>query len=459
MPLTLQNPTRLYQAALVFGAVVLGLVAGMAPPLAIAGAAGVAFMAAVFTSLTVGVCLFTGLAFMEAVPAVAGFSLAKFIGVLLVLSWFATIAVQGRRAGQLTSEHPVLTATLVALVAWAAASALWSISTDSVLGSTQRWMLNLLLFPIVFAAIRRPRDLDWVMMLFVVGGLTSALIGWLDLFGGGVEEGRLAGAGVNPNQLGGLLVCGTVFAGALGASHERPVPVRAMWFAAAMLSGLALAATLSRGAIVGMLVAFLVAPLFAGPRRRLPAITLSLLAAATIALSIVALVPATAVSRLTDSDATGSGRTDIWRVAWRMVEDRPLTGVGAGNFQDASIRYVIQPGLLKRDEAIVNKPKVTHNVYLQVLAELGVVGMGLFAAIIVSSLLAVLRAARIYARAGMRSGELMARALLVGLIGFLAAEFFSSQLYSKQLWLLLALGPAVLATAKAAAKQARATGT
>ncbi len=457
MLLALQNPLRLYQGMVLFAALVLGLLAGMAPPLAIAGAAGVAFMAAVFTSLTVGVCLFTGLAFMEAVPAVAGFSLAKFIGLLLVLSWFATIAVQSRRTTQLSSEHPVLTATLVALAAWAAISALWAISPESAFGGAQRWVLNLLLFPIVFAAIRRPRDLDWVMMLFVVGGLASALIGWLDLFGGGggEDEGsRLAGAGVNPNQLGGLLVCGTVFAGALGASRERPVPVRAMWFAAGAVSGLALAATLSRGAIVGMVVAFLVAPLFAGPRRRLPAVTMCLLAAATIALSIIALVPATAVSRLTSSDHTGSGRTDIWRVGWRMVEDKPLLGVGADNFQDASIRYVIQPGVLKRDEHIVDKPKVTHNVYLQVLSELGAVGLALFAVIIVTSLVAVLRAARIYARAGLRSGELMARALLVGLIGFLAAEFFSSQLYSKQLWLLLALGPAVLATAKTAARRA-----
>ena len=320
-------------------------------------------------------------------------------------------------------------------------------------------MLNLLLFPIVFAAIRRPRDLEWVMVLFVLGGLSSAVIGWLDLFGGGGDpdaEGRLAGVGINANELGGLLVCGTVFAAALGASRERAIPMRAMWFAAAGLSGLALALTLSRGAIVGMLVAFLVAPLLAGPRRRLPTIAMSLLAAATIAMSIIALVPETAVSRLTSSDHTGSGRTDIWRIALRMVDDRPVLGVGAGNFQDASIRYVLLPGVLKRDEQIVNKPKVTHNVYLQVLAELGAVGLALFLAVIVSSLLATLRAARIYSRAGLRSNELMARALLVGLIGFLAAEFFSSQLYSKQLWLLLALGPAVLATARTAAKQAAA---
>ena len=457
MPLTLQNPLRLYQAALVFAAAVLGLVAGMAPVMAIAGALGVVFMAAVMTSLTAGVCLFTGIAFMEAIPAVGGFSAAKFVGLLLVLSWIASMAVHAERRRQLVDAHPLLVAALVLLASWTIASALWAAEPGTAIGSAQRWALNLLLFPIVFAAIRRPRDVEWVFAVFVLGGLVSALIGWLDLFGaaGGDSESRLSGAGINPNELGGLLVCGTVFAGALGASRERPVPVRAMWFAAAAASGAALALTLSRGAILGMAVAFLVAPLVAGPRRRLPAIVLSLLAAGTIALSIVALVPATAVERLTSSDSTGSGRTDIWRVAWRMVEDKPVAGVGAGNFEKVSIRYVVQPGVLARDEGVVDEPKVTHNVYLQVFAELGAVGLGLFLTVIAMSLAAVLKAAHVYAAAGLRSWELVARALLVALVGFLAAEFFSSQLYSKQLWLLLALGPAVLASALTATRRAR----
>ena len=458
MPLTLQNPLRLYQAALVAAAAILGVVAGMAPAVAIAGALGVVFMAAVLTSLTAGVCLFTGIAFMEAIPAVGGFSAAKFVGLLLVLSWIASMAVHHERRRQLIDAHPLLVVALVVLAAWTIASALWAAEPGTAIASAQRWALNLLLFPIVFAAIRRPRDVEWVLAVFVLGGLLSALIGWLDLFGaaGGDElESRLSGAGVNPNQLGGLLVCGTVFAGALGASRERPVPVRALWLGAALASGAALALTLSRGAILGMLVAFLAAPIFAGPRRRLPAIALSLMAAATIALSIVALVPATAVERLTSSDGTGSGRTDIWRVAWRMVEDKPVVGVGAGNFEKVSIRYVVQPGVIQRDEYVVDRPKVAHNVYLQVLAELGTIGLVLFLAVIGMALLAVLRAARVYAAAGLRTGEVVARALLVALVGFLAAEFFSSQLYSKQLWLLLALGPAVLATALTAARRAR----
>jgi hypothetical protein len=41
--------------------------------------------------------------------------------------------------------------------------------------------------------------------------------------------------------------------------------------------------------------------------------------------------------------------------------------------------------------------------------------------------------------------ELIARGVFVGLVGILAADFFLSAQFSKQLWLLLGLGPALLA--------------
>jgi hypothetical protein len=51
-------------------------------------------------------------------------------------------------------------------------------------------------------------------------------------------------------------------------------------------------------------------------------------------------------------------------------------------------------------------------------------------------------------RAGDERMELATRAVLVALLGILAADFFISGIYSKQLWLLLALGPALLAVAR-----------
>ena len=82
-----------------------------------------------------------------------------------------------------------------------------------------------------------------------------------------------------------------------------------------------------------------------------------------------------------------------------MVEDQPVRGVGTGNFHVTSIHYLLEsPGAIKYDEFIVDKPKVAHNTYLQVLAELGIVGLTLFLAIIGFAVACALKAARWFGR-------------------------------------------------------------
>jgi O-antigen ligase len=150
--------------------------------------------------------------------------------------------------------------------------------------------------------------------------------------------------------------------------------------------------------------------------------------------------------------AIEEGRTTIWQVAWRAFEANPIEGVGAGNFQQASIHYLLRPGTLARsDQIIADKPKVVHNSYLEAAAELGAVGFLLFALIVGFSLLSMIRASRIYGRAENHRMQAVSLSIAVALIGNLAALFFISGEYERGLWLLLGLGPAILAMAKTAA--------
>jgi O-antigen ligase len=100
------------------------------------------------------------------------------------------------------------------------------------------------------------------------------------------------------------------------------------------------------------------------------------------------------------------------------------------------------------DAYIVDTPKEPHNIYLAVLAELGIVGFLLFATILVASLVAAMGAAWQFARRGKPVLEFLSRTLFIALVGYLAALFFSSQLFEKQFWLLLAMAPALLAIAQ-----------
>ena len=52
-------------------------------------------------------------------------------------------------------------------------------------------------------------------------------------------------------------------------------------------------------------------------------------------------------------------------------------------------------------------------------------------------------------RAGDRQVEVISRAMIVVLVGTLAADFFGSREYNKQLWLLLALCPVLLEISRA----------
>jgi hypothetical protein len=85
-----------------------------------------------------------------------------------------------------------------------------------------------------------------------------------------------------------------------------------------------------------------------------------------------------------------------------------------------------------------------------------VVGLIPFLIIMFFPLVCALRAARLFERRGDRDMELISRAVFVGLVGILAADFFLSGQFSKQLWLLLGMGPALLAIAEGTREKASA---
>ena len=132
-----------------------------------------------------------------------------------------------------------------------------------------------------------------------------------------------------------------------------------------------------------------------------------------------------------------------------MVTANPVIGVGSGNYTIAEPHYLLTaPGLIQADQFIIDTPYVAHNIYLHVLAEMGVIGLVLFLGVLGLSIASVVRAVRIAERRDDQVLEVLGRALVMALAGILAADFFVSEQYSKQLWLLLALGPALLSIAQ-----------
>lgn len=81
---------------------------------------------------------------------------------------------------------------------------------------------------------------------------------------------------------------------------------------------------------------------------------------------------------------SSSGRLDHWRVAWREWEANPAVGSGAGSYEQWWFQHRPFPGTV-RD---------AHNLYIEVLAELGPLGLALLVGALVLPLVAGLRARR-----------------------------------------------------------------
>ena len=200
------------------------------------------------------------------------------------------------------------------------------------------------------------------------------------------------------------------------------------------------------------LIFAMVAAIVFGGRWRFLVACIAVTIAASGYFYFTALAPQSARDRLTEvtqgEASERESRATIWAVGWRMFEAEPVHGVGAGNFSRAALKYVVRPGEAPRSDRLIREPAVAHNTYLGMLSELGLVGAGLLCALIAFSAGATLIAVQKFKRLGDRRMEVLSRALLAAMVGILAADFFISAESSKQLWLLLGLGPAFLAIAR-----------
>jgi putative inorganic carbon (hco3(-)) transporter len=446
-------PARFLAAVVGVIALALGAAAAIHPRIAVAGAIGLALLPLVLASPVVGLGALVFMSFLEEFSAMTGaLSLTKILGAILVLAWLVAVATargSEREVDGLLSREPVLAAALVLLAGWAAMSVAWAEAPELAQSSVLRFALNFVLFPIALVAIRTPRHALWLVAVFVAGAFAAVTLGLVEGSVGDPEAGgRLSGAGINPNQLGSYCVVAAIFATVLVASPRWSLMARTAALAVAGLAGVAVFMTLSRGALVGLATALLVAPIVIGRRRRAGAVVIAVAAVLGSVGWFATVAPADATERIVNPErGGGSGRVDLWRVGWRMVEDKPVSGVGAGNFPIAAIHYLLRPGLTERDELIVDERKVAHNIYLTVLSELGSVGLALFIVILLLCLRCALRAARAFAARGDPVMELVARGLFIGILSMAVVGFFSSALYSKQFWFLLASAPALRAMA------------
>lgn len=122
------------------------------------------------------------------------------------------------------------------------------------------------------------------------------------------------------------------------------------------------------------------------------------------------------------SDETG--RTQIWERAFSLMLSHPITGVGVGCFPMAL-------GYMREGLGLLPIWQATHNSFLQIGAEVGLIGFVVFVLISFRSLLTFLHVSKIEATSTeARELGILGGLMFLGFVGHLVTSNFLSQGYS-----------------------------
>lgn len=433
-----RTDSRVVAAGCLAIALAAGVVVAVSPLAGLGLLGALAFVVLLVVDLPLGVALWVPTLFYEAHPVVnLG---AKGAGLLILAVW-ALRHDTGPAIRLVVRRHARLAVVIAALLVWLSLSLVWATSQRQVLGDLWHWYALVVLLLVCTTALTAEREVRLVLAGFFLGSVASVGRG---MFTGG----RLAGAAGDPNYLGAWLLAGGIVG--LGLLAATPGP----WWRTAITAGVAvdaigLARTLSRGAFVATAVTAVVAAVLLRAHRA------RILAGAVLSAGSIGIWLASdpaALHRITTNDR-GDGRYDLWSVAWRVARDHPIQGVGLNNFTTVEASYVGRVGPLHYLDLVTVHPHVVHNQYLQLMAEVGIVGLTLFVAMAVVLLSHAVVARRLLLDRRWSDMAALATAVLLAVVAMLVAGIFLSSAVDKRLWLLLGLAPALLRTARAEAQR------
>ena len=206
--------------------------------------------------------------------------------------------------------------------------------------------------------------------------------------------------------------------------------LRILGFICHSLGVAALFFTGGRGGVIAYVGMLLVSIWFLKPKRM--ALTRLILSLALAASLVLVLEPREAGGLREVDEYDQQSRLAVWAAAGMMFLGHPVLGVGYGNYRSLYGDYI--PGA-RPDELDA------HNLYLQFLAETGIIGFLVFSILVIAFAGMALKLARqsdpLYRLIGVGMGGALAATLIHGMVDYL---FNVSPQFGALFWLVLALG-------------------
>jgi O-antigen ligase len=323
-------------------------------------------------------------------------SIAASNGALILLALAVLLRLRGAERARIISSWRAEPA-LLALIAYVAAGLIsgafgdgWAKSAaDSLKDGHRLWSLGL------FVAALSLESAESVAPAVGAGLGLAALVGLAQYARNlAALHPERAHAFVHPVTYGEQMALGALVAGCAYARAESP---RARRAAAVVASLCALALLLSgtRAALLSLAAGALVAAVLEPRARRLAVAGFAFGTLGTAAGEWLRYGLARFGWELGSAAATGQNtRYFLWRAAWNMFRDHPWTGVGPGHYLTEFPRY--HSGVLEGQTVWAS----AHDLYLQQLAERGLLGETVLLVLFVVLLTRAWRAARLRRDAG-----------------------------------------------------------
>lgn len=289
--------------------------------------------------------------------------------------------------------------------------------------------------------VRTRRDLDWTLSALLLG---AVLVAASALMGVGVvltqasdaSQDRMGGLGGNPNEAAGYIAVALPLCVAF-FSTSRSLLIRAAVATSLVLLVVAGFSTLSRALFLAIPAMWLFGALRLGRIDFLRYGLLSIILAAVL----LAVVPGSVRDRIAtlgsgevSKDTSVQSRVQINRIGLEAFLEHPVEGVGRRNFMNWAIVEGTPAG------------NVIHNMYLNVAAEQGLIGLIPFLAIVWlawSEFSISYRLARRRRDPELETLRVRAALMQTSYLGMLILGLFHPTLEFKGLWLFLALSTVV----------------
>jgi len=316
---------------------------------------------------------------------------------------------------------------------------------DPTLHSLTRFISLLVLLYLTIYLVRTQKQVEWIFLCIIGSTAFSAIIILYDWkFGGNLLAtsdaavsaswqglSRSTGASdYDATASAGMALTGTTLAMFYGIRLRRwlylTIPTIALGSAAVILSFARSAALCYAIAAIWLILKFY-------RDRRLP---LVIVTAAVLVAGAIPLIPNAFWDRIQTLQEFQSDNSMMRRLSYNltgldMVVRNPVFGVGPGNFRfhyiDPQYRFV--PGR-------VMVPKRLSNMYLEVAAEVGLIGAAVFGGMLLTGFVGLIRVRRHGVTQEMRE---QAEALQYTFVTYLIISLFAIGTYNKYTWILLGL--------------------